>query len=237
MIVMNKLLPLSKFLSIVLSLTLFSCLHPPSLNRNLATAIDYYTGEAGIVDDLIAREYLEIAVSERDVLALMWLARVYSTGRMGFPKDSERAFSIARLIIDEVAERAADGEPEALFLMGTAYAEALGVNANLLKSAEFYRKAAEMNHTLAMHNLGNIFGDGIGVEKDLYRASLWWRRAAQNGDTIPMLRLAELYFSGKGVVKDVPQACFWIKQSSMRGNVNAEKINKERFGGECIERN
>ena len=94
-----------------------------------------------------------------------------------------------------------------------------------------------MNHTLAMHNLGNIFGDGIGVEKDLYRASLWWRRAAQNGDTIPMLRLAELYFSGKGVVKDVSQACFWIKQSSMRGNVNAEKINEERFDGECIEGN
>ena len=121
--------------------------------------------------------------------------------------------------------------------MGTAYAEALGVTVNLKKAAEFYMQAAEMDHTLAMHNLGNIFGDGIGVEKDLFQASHWWRRAAENGDTIPMLRLAELYLSGEGVMRDVTRACYWIKQSSQRGNSDAELIFQERFGGECIETN
>ena len=174
---------------------------------------DSYTGEAGVVDDLIAREHLENAISERDTFALMWLARVYSTGRMGFPKDFTLAFSIAKLVIDDVAKRAEAGEPEALFLMGTAYAEALGVTVNLKKAAEFYTQAAKMNHTLAMHNLGNVFGDGIGVEKNLFQASHWWRRAAENGDTIPMLRLAELYLSGEGGMRDVMRACYWIKQS------------------------
>ena len=226
-----------KLLCVLVPLAFLSCLQQPQLNVHLSTSINYYTGEAGIVDDSIARENLEIAILERDTLALMWLARVYSTGRMGYPKDSKRASSIARLIIDDVAKRAEAGEPEALFLMGTAYAEALGVNPNLEKAAEFYTQAAEMDHTLAMHNLGNIFGDGIGVEKDLYQALHWWRRAAENGDTIPMLRLAELYLSGEGVMRDVARACYWIKQSSQRGNSNAELIFQERFGGECIETN
>ena len=237
MILIDKFLKVDRVLCVLAPLVLFSCLQQPLLNRHLFTSIGYYTGEIGVVDDSIARDYLEIAVLERDTLALMWLARVYSTGRMGFPKDATRALSIAKLVIDDVAKRAENGEPEALFLMGTAYAEALGVTINLQKSAEFYAKAAEMNHTLAMHNLGNIFGDGIGVERDLSQALHWWRRAAENGDTIPMLRLAELYLSGEGVMKDVTRACCWIKQSLQRGNSNAEIILQQRFDGECIETN
>ena len=237
MILIGIFLRVVKVLCVFIPLAFLSCLQYPLLNSHLYTSINYYTGEAGVVDDLIARQHLEIAILERDTLALMWLARVYSTGRMSFPKDSKRASSIARLVIDDVAKRAETGEPEALFLMGTAYAEALGVNVNLKKAAEFYMRAAEMNHTLAMHNLGNIFSDGIGVEKDLFQASHWWRRAAENGDTIPMLRLAELYLSGEGVMRDVTRACYWIKQSSQRGNSDAELIFQERFGGECIETN
>ena len=237
MILISIFLKVAKAFCVFIPLALLSCLQHPLLNRHLNTSINYYTGEAGVVDDSIAREHLEIAISERDTLALMWLARVYSTGRMSFPKDSKRASSIARLVIDDVAKRAETGEPEALFLMGTAYAEALGVTVNLKKAVEFYMQAAEMDHTLAMHNLGNIFGDGIGVEKDLFQASHWWRRAAENGDTIPMLRLAELYLSGEGVMRDVTRACYWIKQSSQRGNSTAELIFQERFGGECIETN
>ena len=237
MILIGIFLKVVKALCVFVPLALLSCLQHPLLNRHLYTSINYYTGEAGVVDDSIAREHLEIAILERDPLALMWLARVYSTGRMSFPKDSKRASSIARLVIDDVAKRAETGEPEALFLMGTAYAEALGVTVNLKKAAEFYMQAAEMDHTLAMHNLGNIFGDGIGVEKDLFQASHWWRRAAENGDTIPMLRLAELYLSGEGVMRDVTRACYWIKQSFQRGNSNAEIILQQRFDGECIETN
>ena len=92
----------AKAFCVFIPLALLSCLQHPLLNRHLNTSINYYTGEAGVVDDSIAREHLEIAISERDTLALMWLARVYSTGRMNFPKDSKRAFSIARLVIDDV---------------------------------------------------------------------------------------------------------------------------------------
>ena len=233
----EKFLIVVRALIIFVPLTLISCLQHAIPKNHLFTSIGYYTGEIGVVDDLLAKEHLEIAILESDSLAIMWLARVYSTGRMGFPKDSTRAFEIAKLVISDVAKRAEDGEPEAVFLMGTAYAEGLGVSVNLQRSAEFYRQAAESNHTLAMHNLGNIFGDGIGVERDYYQASQWWRRAAENGDTIPMLRLAELYLRGEGVMKDVLQACYWIMKSSQRGNSNAELIFQERFGGECTETN
>ena len=113
MILIDKFLKVDRVLCVLVPLVLFSCLQQPLLNRHLFTSIGYYTGEIGVVDDSIARDHLEIAVLERDTLSLMWLARVYSTGRMGFPKDSTRALSIAKLVIDDVAKRAENGEPEA----------------------------------------------------------------------------------------------------------------------------
>ena len=56
----------------------------------LLEAVDWYTGVAGAVDDTRARELLEEAAAGEGPLSVMWLARVHSTGRMGFPRDEER---------------------------------------------------------------------------------------------------------------------------------------------------
>ena len=47
---------------------------------------------------------------------MMWLARVHSTGRMGFPRDEERARDIAAGVIREVQRAAESGVLEAVFL-------------------------------------------------------------------------------------------------------------------------
>ena len=54
-----------------------------------------------------ARELLEQAAGTEDPLAVMWLARVHSTGRMGFPRDEEMAREIAGTVIREALERLA----------------------------------------------------------------------------------------------------------------------------------
>ncbi len=92
----------------------------------LVEAIDHYTGVAGTVDDGRARELLEQAAATRDPLAVMWMARVHSTGRMGYPRDEERAREIAGGVIRKVQRAAESGVIEAVFLMGTAYDEGLG---------------------------------------------------------------------------------------------------------------
>ena len=221
MILISMFLKVAKAFYVFVPLALLSCLQHPLLNRHLNTSINYYTGEAGVVDDSIAREHLEFAISERDTLALMWLARVYSTGRMSFPKDSKRASSIARLVIDDVATRAETGEPEALFLMGTAYDESLGVTQDYDEAMRWYRRAADSGHILASHNIGNMYRDGRGVGQDPRRAAAWWLRAARAGDVIPALRLGEAYEAGRGVPQSHSIARYWYQRAAAAGNVTA----------------
>lgn len=64
---------------------------PQQPDAALLEAVDWYTGVAGAVADDRARALLDEAVAGDGPLAVMWLARVHSTGRMGFPRDGERA--------------------------------------------------------------------------------------------------------------------------------------------------
>ena len=127
---------------LVLLLFAFAC-SPPSADPDpaLLEAVDWYTGVAGIVDDARAHELLEQAVEGEGPLALMWLARVHSTGRMGFPRDEERARAIAAQVIAEVERAAEAGVLEAVFLMGTAYDEGLGKPVDPVQAAAWHRRA------------------------------------------------------------------------------------------------
>ena len=113
--------------AVALGLFLFAaCATTPQADPCLLESIRWYTGETGKVDDARAKALLVEAIASGDALSTMWLARVYSTGRMGFAANKPRAQEIADGVIAEVEARAGNGESEASFLMGTAYAEALG---------------------------------------------------------------------------------------------------------------
>ena len=127
---------------------------PQHPDPTLTEAIDWYTGVDGTVDDGRARELLEEAAAEGGPLAVMWLARVHSTGRIGFPRDEERAREIAEGVIGQVQRAAESGVLEAVFLMGTAYDEGLGKPADPVMAASWHRRAAERGHVLATSCIG-----------------------------------------------------------------------------------
>lgn len=188
----------------------------------LLDAIDWYTGVAGEVNDAFAKALLEEVDAEgEDVLARMWMARVHSTGRMGFRRNESRARGIAATVIDEIRALADDGDVEAIFLMGTAYDEALGVEKDFGEAMRWYRQAADVGHVLAAHNVGNMYRDGRGVEVDHEAAAEWWIRAARAGDVIPALRLGEAYEAGRGVPLDLEEAVFWYGRAAAAGNAAA----------------
>jgi TPR repeat protein len=188
----------------------------------LLDAIDWYTGVAGEVNDAFAKALLEELDAEgEDVLARMWIARVHSTGRMGFSRDESRAREIAATVIDDIQALADDGDVEAVFLMGTAYDEALGVENDYREAMRWYRRAADVGHVLAAHNVGNMYRDGRGVEVDHEAAAEWWIRAARAGDVIPALRLGEAYEAGRGVPLDLEEAVFWYGRAAEAGNAAA----------------
>ena len=201
---------------------LLSCSVPPTASDVLlAESIRWYTGENGQVDHVLARDLLEQSVTEGGSLSVMWLARVYISGRMTFPQDQDRAQKLANSVANEIEALAHEGNAEAMFLLGTAYAEGLGRAQNLSAGARWYRLAAEKGHTLAQHNLGNVYFEGIGVQQSDQLAVQWWTLAAKSGDAIPQVRLAEMYEQGRGVSKDISTALCWYRKAAQRGDKNA----------------
>ena len=215
-------------LSLVLILLMcVACTSSPQADPRLLESVRWYTGETGTVDDVRAKALLEEALTAGHALSVMWLARVHSTGRLGFTADKPRAQEIAGAVIAEVETRANNGEAEASFLMGTAYAEALGKPLNPEMAVTWYRRAAEQGHVLAQHNLGNVHFSGTGVAQSDELAVYWWTQAAEQGDAIPQFRLGTMYEQGRGVPQDLAVARRWYRESAQRGNSNArEALNR-----------
>ncbi|MCY4400584.1 MAG: tetratricopeptide repeat protein [Gemmatimonadetes bacterium] len=208
--------------SIALLLFAIACAPPPAdPDPALLEAVDWYTGVAGTVDDARARELLEEAVDRGTPLAVMWRARVHSTGRMGYPRDEELARDIAETVIDEVQRAAESRILEAVFLMGTAYDEGLGKPLDPERAAAWHRRAAERGHVLGAHNLGNAYAAGRGVTEDHELAAEWWTRAADRGDAITQLRLGEAHEAGRGVPRDLERALAWYRRAAAAGNAQA----------------
>ncbi|MDA1372318.1 MAG: tetratricopeptide repeat protein [Proteobacteria bacterium] len=183
----------------------------------MAEAINWYTGAAGHVDDARARLLLERAAASQDTLAVMWIARVHSTGRMGFMQDRNLAQEVASNVIQDVERLANANVAEACFLMGTAFAEGLGKTVDPVAAARWYERAALLGNMLAQHNMGNIYASGTGVPQNNALAVSWWLQAAAQGDAIPQFRVAEMFERGLGVDLDIEQATRWYRESARRG--------------------
>ncbi len=196
----------------------------------LVQVIGFYTGAIGQVDDPRAHELLLEAAADGDTLSRMWLARVYSRGRMLFEQDETRAREIAAEVIDDVRRLADANHHEAAFLMGTAYAEGLGVETNPELALAWYYRAADLDNFLAQHNLGNAYREGNGVPLDAGIAAYWYRRAADQGDALPCFWLGEMYERGEGLPQDLAQALRWYRTAASRGRDDA-KAALERLGG------
>jgi len=192
------------------------------VDPRLAQAIAWYTGTTGRVDDDRARELLLDAQAGGGALARMWLARSHSRGRMGLARDLDQAVALAAGVIAEVRQLAEAGVPEAIFLMGTAYDEGLGVAADAGEAAVWFRRAADRGHMLAQHNLGNAYADGRGVAQEDATAIHWWRKAADAGDTVPQFRLGQMFEQGRGTSKDLAMARRWYQRAAARGYAAAD---------------
>lgn len=201
-------------------------------DERLLEAIDLYTGVAGLVDDARARELIwAVAEETESPLSRMWVARARSRGRMGVERDTVAARAEATEVIEDIARLAEAGEPEAIFLMGTAYDEGLGRAIDYPTALTWYERAGQMGHVLAQHNAGNMHAAGRGTPPDAARAVDWWRRAADRGDAITQLRLGEAYEEGRGVTPDLGEALAWYRKAAQAGNAAAAEAVDRLTGG------
>jgi len=201
-----------------------ACTQPPAeADPVLLEAVSWYTGVAGRVDYTRARALLEQAAEDEDPISMMWMARVYSTGRMGFERDEERARELATSLIAEVEAAAVAGDHEAMLLMGTAFDEALGKPHDPAQAFEWHLRAAEAGNVLGQHNTGNQYSEGRGVGEDPVAAVAWWTKSAERGDATTQLRLGESYEAGRGVTANLEEAARWYGLAAASGNTQAQE--------------
>lgn len=204
-------------------------LHAQTVDPKLGESVGWYTGTAGRVDNALAKELLLEAAEDGDPISRMWIARVYSRGRMNFERDEAQARTIARDVIERIESLAEERIAEAVFLMGTAYDEGLGKTADIATAVQWYRRAADLGYGLARHNLGNVYFEGRGVAQNDSLAVHWWTMAAEGGDAIPQLRLGTMYEEGRGVTRNLAEARRWYGLAAARGNADA-RAALERLG-------
>ena len=104
---------------------------------------------------------------------------------------------------------------------GFLYAFGLGVDEDLEKRIEWYRKGVEDDvNPLAAVNMGLSFQFGDGVEKDMEKAISCFTVAAEGGNATAMYKMAKCYEKGDGVEKDPAKALEWYRKGAEAGNAD-----------------
>ncbi len=88
-------------------------------------------------------------------------------------RDFEERLKADRLRVEEERVEA--------YKLGQAYANGIGVEKNLSKVVEWYRKAAEQGYAVAQYYLGVCYKNGDGVAKYAVKAVEWCKKAAEQG--------------------------------------------------------
>lgn len=130
-------------------------------------------------DDLRAR------ADAGEVEAQFELARRYTTGANGTPKDAAEAARWFRLAAEQ-------GSPHAQVNLAGIYEEGRGVPRDDAEAVNWLVKAADQGHPRATYKLGERFHQGRGVPRSRVIAYMWLDRAAKAGSPAAQFRARAL---------------------------------------------
>ncbi len=110
-------------------------------------------------------------------------------------------------------ESAEAGHPFSCFNLGRCYETGNGVEKDLEKAYEWYRKAAVGGDVNAWLALAKMFDTGTYVDKDPKEAAMWLSRAADKNHPIAKIGMGQKYSRGDGVEKDPEKALQYFKEA------------------------
>lgn len=117
----------------------------------------------------------------------------------------------------ELREAAANGDPKALFEIGSRYSDGRGVKVDMAAAATWYQKSADLGFAPAQYRIGNLYEKGMGVERDLKKAKTWYQMAADQGNASAMHNLAVLFATDAGQGADNDSAARWFQKAAALG--------------------
>jgi len=124
--------------------------------------------------------------------------------------DVERALDTWRTLADK-------GHARALYNLGVAHAQGVGVEASAALSIYWWHRAALAGSTEAQYNLGLAYAQGQNVAKSPVVASMFWYMAASGGDAAAQFNLGMMAAEGDGLRRDFENAVFWWQRAAAQG--------------------
>jgi tetratricopeptide (TPR) repeat protein len=139
----------------------------------------------------------------------------FERGRQAFEAGH---FDKALPVLQSEADR---GRPEALVLMGLAYASARGVRKDAAKAEDMLRRAASSGNSEAQARLADLLWNGGLPGPRTTEALELYTKAASGGYLPAQLRLGDIYRIGDGTPVNEAQALWWYVEAGTNGSADA----------------
>ncbi len=113
------------------------------------------------------------------------------------------------------------GIADAQAVYGQMLLDGAGVPADPQQAIQWFAKAAQQQHVMAINMVGRCYDLGWGVGMDKARAAEWYKAAADRGLDWAMYNYATLLALGEGVEQDRPAALALFRKAAAMGNAKA----------------
>ena len=112
---------------------------------------------------------------------------------------------------------------------GLKYLNGIGVDANVCKAYELFKKASENGHPAAQYWLGMMLLSGIGSAKDVSQSMRWLQKAAEQGHVDAQYQLALLHYGGANIrdlymPPDYSESAKWFRQAAEKGHADSQNF-------------
>ncbi len=91
------------------------------------------------------------------------------------------------------------------------YEHGIGVEKNIQKAEDLYKKAAKQDHKEAFNNLGGLYQNSYN---NLPEAAKWFEKAAQKGLKNAQRNIGMSYWRGIGVKQNDEKAVYWMQKAA-----------------------
>lgn len=106
--------------------------------------------------------------------------------------------------------------------LASCYLSGEGVEANVKKAFELYKKAAELGDSSAIYVVGNFYDLGTVEEfiKDDVQAVHWYKKAVEKEYPLAMFRLATMYAKGRGGLEKNHKEAVHLYRKAVASGIN-----------------
>lgn len=191
--------------------------------------IEYWRGtDEREADPAEARRWLEAAVAQEHVPAMVALGDLLRSGHGGSQDDRGAAELYARA--------ARSGNIHGMFALGRMLDRENGPAEDLQRARELYREAAEAGHISAWNALARMRRLGLGGPRNLEGAKDAYYRAAGAGNVFAMVQLGRAYRRSLLGVRNSVRAYEWMLEAAQNGNAEgAYEVAKMLIEGTGVE--